>query len=146
MRFAFTAILLMLSMQTATAAFQSPESVVRNVYAHYGNGSAGLSGGLLHDEETSRNFFDPGLQKVWVAATKPPYDFFVQSPSWKIGPVTIEVTRTQFDRTYVAANFDNNAKPVSLNFIVVKTSDGWVIYDVETTHDSLRLFLQQLKD
>ena len=70
----------------------------------------------------------------------------MQSPSWKIGPVTIEVTRTQFDRTYVAANFDNNAKPVSLNFIVVKTSDGWVIYDVETTHDSLRLFLQQLKD
>ncbi len=33
-----------------------------------------------------------------------------------------------------------------LNFIVVKRPDGWLIYDVESTHDSLRMFLSQLKN
>ena len=30
----------------AKAGFRSPESLVRNVYAHYGSGAAGLSNGL----------------------------------------------------------------------------------------------------
>ena len=86
------------------------------------------------------------LQHVWTSAKPQPYDFFVQSPTWKLGPVTISIVRKQFDRTYVEAAFANNSKPVSLNFILVKDQDGWVIYDVESTHDSLRLFLQQLKN
>ena len=40
----------------------------------------------------------------------------------------------------------NDGKPVSLNFIVVNGPDGWLISDVESPHDSLRLFLQQLKN
>ena len=43
-------------------------------------------------------------------------------------------------------SFTNDGKPVSLNFIVVKRPDGWLIYDVESTHDSLRIFLSQLKN
>ena len=86
------------------------------------------------------------MQAVWTAIRPPPYDFFVQSPSWKLGPVNIAVTLRQFDRTYVEASFTNDGKPVSLNFIVVKRSDGWLIYDVESTHDSLRMFLSQLKN
>ncbi len=130
----------------ANAGFQSPESVVRNVYAFYGAGSVELSGGLPRDEDTARNFFDAGLQPAWLAIKSPPYDFFVQSPSWKLGSVSLAITLKQFDRTYVAATFINHDKPVSLNFIVVKGSDGWVIYDVESAHDSLRAFLQQLKN
>ena len=130
----------------AIAGFQSPESVVRNVYAFYGSGSDGLSRGLPRDEDTARNFFDDGLQAIWVTIRPPPYDFFVQSPSWKLGPVSIAVTLRQFDRTYVEASFTNEGKPVSLNFIVVKRPGGWLIYDVESTHDSLRMFLSQLKN
>lgn len=33
-----------------------------------------------------------------------------------------------------------------MNFIVVKGPDGWVILDVETPHDSLRLFLEQFRN
>ena len=130
----------------AIAGFQTPESVVRNVYAYYGSGADGFSQGLPRDEDTVRNFFDDGLQAVWTAIRPPPCDFFVQSPSWKLGPVNIAVTLRQFDRTYVEASFTNDGKPVSLNFIVVKRSDGWLIYDVESTHDSLRMFLSQLKN
>ena len=130
----------------AAAGFQTPESVVRNVYAYYGPGTDGFSRGLPRDEDTARNFFDDGLKAVWAAIRPPPYDFFVQSPSWKLGPVSIAVTLRQFDRIYVEASFTNDGKPVSLNFIVVKRPDGWLIYDVESTHDSLRMFLSQLKN
>lgn len=135
-----------ISIKSASAGFQSPESAVRNVYAHYGTGSDGLSGGLPRDEATARNFFDDGLQQAWTSIRPPPYDFFVQSPLWKLGPVSIAVTLRQFDRTYVAASFINAGKSVSLNFIVVRRPEGWLIYDVESSHDSLRMFLSQLKN
>ena len=42
--------------------------------------------------------------------------------------------------------FDNNGRAVTLNFIVVNGTDGWVISDVESPHDSLRMFLAQYKN
>ena len=47
----------------AEAGFRSPESLIRNVYAYYGNGAAELSKGLPRDAETARQFFDPSLRK-----------------------------------------------------------------------------------
>jgi hypothetical protein len=130
----------------AEAGFGSPESVVRNVYGHYGQGLQEVSNGLRRDEDTAKQFFDLGLQQAWLAAKTPPYDFFVQSPKWKISDLVFTIVRRQFDRTYVAADFNNNGRHVSLNFILVNGSDGWVIYDVESPYDSLRLFLQQLQN
>jgi hypothetical protein len=127
------------------AGFRSPESLVRNVYAFYGNGSPGLSSGLPHDTETARQFFDQTLRKDWAAA-KPPYDFLVQSTSWKLGAISVAVTRKQFDKTYVAVAFRNNERAISLNFLVVNGPDGWVIAEVESTHDSLRSFLAQYRN
>jgi hypothetical protein len=127
------------------AGFRSPEALVRNVYAYYGNGSAGLSSGLPHDPETARQFFDDTLQNSW-ASSKPPYDFLVQSTSWKLGAVSVAVTRRQFDKTYLAVAFSNNGRAISLNFIVVKGADGWVIIDVESPYDSLRSFMAQYHD
>jgi hypothetical protein len=126
----------------AQAGFRSPESVVRNVYAYYGDRTSGLSSGLPRDQDTARQFFDQPLQQAWVAA-KPPYDFLVQAASWKLGGVAIAIIQKQFDKTYVTASFTNNGRKVSLNFITVSTPDGWVIADVESPHDSLRLFLKQ---
>jgi hypothetical protein len=127
------------------AGFRSPESLVRNVYAFYGNGSPGLSSGLPHDTETARQFFDQTLQKDWSAA-KPPYDFLVQSTSWKLGAISVAITRKQFDKTYVAVAFRNNERAISLNFLIVNGPDGWVIADVESTHDSMRSFLAQYRN
>ena len=69
----------------------------------------------------------------------------VQSAAWKLGPVSIAILRRQFDKTYVVATFDNSGRAITLNFIVVNGPDGWVISDVESPHDSLRLFLAQFK-
>ena len=129
----------------AHAGFRSPESLVRNVYAYYGKGSSGHSKGLPHDTETAERFFDRSLRSAWIAPRDQPYDFLVQSKSWKLGPVSIEILRKQFDRTYVVVTFDNNDRAITLNFIVVKEPDGWVISDVESPHDSLRLFLAQFR-
>jgi hypothetical protein len=82
---------------------------------------------------------------LWIAPRDQPYDFLVQSESWKLGPVSIEILRKQFDKTYVVVTFDNNDRAITLNFVVVKGADGWVISDVESPHDSLRLFLAQFK-
>jgi hypothetical protein len=129
----------------AWAGFRSPESLVRNVYAYYGKGASDLSSGLPRDADTARQFFEPGLRSAWTAPREAPYDFLVQSPTWKLGPVGITILRKQFDKTYVAASFDNNGRAVTLNFIVVNGADGWLISDVESPHDSLRMFLAQFR-
>jgi len=129
----------------ADAGFRSPESLVRNVYAHYGSGAAELSKGLPRTAETARQFFDPSLHGAWTALQNPPYDFLMQGERWKLGPVSIAILRNQFDKTYVAVSFDNKGRPVSLNFILVNGPDGWVISDVESPHDSLRMFLAQYR-
>jgi hypothetical protein len=130
----------------SAAGFRSPESLVRNVYAYYGDRTSALSSGLPHDAETIRQFFDPSLWDAWRAPNKAPYDFLVQSASWKLGAVSISILRKQFDKTYVTAGFDNKGKPVTMNFILVNGPDGWVIYDVESPHDSLRDFLAQYRN
>jgi hypothetical protein len=127
------------------AGFRSPESLVRNVYAYYGDSSSELSSGLPRDADTARQFFDPSLLGNWLAPTAQPYDFFVQSQTWKLGGISISILRRQFDKTYVAAAFDNNGRRVTLNFILVDGPDGWVITDVESPHDSLRMFLAQYR-
>src|SRR5258707_1876711 len=132
-----------LGVSIAEAGFRSPESLVRNVYAHYGDRSSDLSSGLPRDPATARQFFDPSLRKAWRSLSNEPYDFLVQSAAWKLGAVSISILRKQFDKTYVAAAFNNNGRAVTLNFIVVKGPDGWVISDVESPHDSLRMFLAQ---
>ena len=130
----------------AEAGFRTPESLVRNVYAYYGDGAPELSKGLPRDAATARQFFDLPLRKAWGTPRAEPYDFLVQSPSWRLGPVTITVVRRQYDKTYVAANFDNHGRPVTLNFILVNGPEGWLITDVESPHDSLRMFLEQFRN
>ena len=139
-------VVLMALGSTAEAGFRSPESLVRNVYAYYGDGTPDFSNGLPHDPDTARRFFEPALRKAWISLKRRPYDFLVQSPTWKIGAVSISLIRKQFDKTYVAAAFDNKGRAVTLNFILVNGPDGWVISDVESPHDTLRLFLAQHTD
>ncbi|MCG2639739.1 hypothetical protein XI06_22640 [Bradyrhizobium sp. CCBAU 11434] len=130
----------------AEAGFRTPESLIRNVYAYYGAGSPELSRGLPRDAATTRQFFDPSLRKAWSAPRSEPYDFLVQSTNWKLGPVAIAITRKQYDKTYVAAVFDNHGRKVVLNFILVNGPEGWLIMDVESPHDSLRMFLEQFRN
>ena len=135
-----------LGLSTAWAGFRSPESLVRNVYAYYGEGSSEFCRGLPHDSATARQFFDPSLREAWIALKNEPYDFLVQSSSWKLGAVAISILRRQYDKTYVAAAFTNNSRAVTMNFILVNGPDGWVISDVESPHDSLRMFLAQYRN
>jgi hypothetical protein len=129
----------------AEAGFRSPQSLVRNVYAYYGDRSSPLSSGLPRDTETANQFFDSSLRDTWRSVNHAPYDFLVQSATWKLGSISISILRRQFDKTYVAVGFDNQGRAVTMNFILVNDPDGWVIYDVESPHDSLRAFLVQYK-
>src|SRR5437879_10892342 len=110
-RFVILSLLACLGGARAEAGFRSPESLARNVYAYYGNGASELSKGLPRDPETARQFFDPGLRDAWTAPRDAPYDFLVQSPTWKLGPVSTTILRKQFDKTYVAVSFDNHGRP-----------------------------------
>jgi len=143
---AFLVLLAALGISTAEAGFRSPESLVRNVYAYYGDRSSELSSGLPREAVTARQFFDQSLRAAWSASKDQPYDFMVQSPTWKLGAVAISILRRQFDKTYVAVAFDNNGRAVTLNFILVNGPEGWVIADVESPHDSLRAFLVQYRN
>jgi hypothetical protein len=134
------------SLSGSQAGFRSPESLVRNLYAYYGDRSSELSSGLPRDSDTARQFFDQTLREAWLSSRKAPYDFLVQSPTWKLGAISISILRKQFDKTYVVASFDNQGRAVIMNFVLVSGPDGWVIYDVESPHDSLRAFLAQYKN
>jgi hypothetical protein len=142
---AFWVVLAVFGVSTAWAGFRSPESLVRNVYAYYGDRSSELSRGLPRDAATAQQFFDPSLQAAWTYSKDQPYDFLVQSPTWKLGAISISILRKQFDKTYVGVAFDNHGRAVTLNFIVVNGPDGWVITDIESPHDSLRMFLAQYR-
>jgi len=143
----FAAILLSTGLGgAAEAGFRSPESLIRNVYAYYGDGAPDFSKGLPRDQETAQRFFDASLRVAWTAPRHEPYDFLVQGTSWKLGAISISILRKQFDKTYVAVAFDNQGRVVSLNFILVNDRDGWVITDVESPHDSLRAFLEQFRN
>ena len=145
----FATILVLLAgfgLSTVEAGFRSPESLVRNVYAYYGDRSSELSSGLPRDPDTAEQFFDQSLRGAWLLSRNQPYDFLVQSPTWKLGAVSISILRRQFDKTYVAVAFTNNGRAVTLNFILVNGPDGWVISDVESPQDSLRAFLAQYKN
>ena len=140
---ALLALVAGLGIPAAEAGFRSPESLVRNVYAYYGDRSSDLANGLPRDSATADQYFDRSLRGAWVSQKQPPYDFLVQSPTWKLGAVSMSILRKQFDKTYVAVTFDNNGRAITLNFILVNGEDGWVIADVESPHDSLRMFLAQ---
>jgi hypothetical protein len=139
-------VAILAGLAAAEAGFRTPESLVRNLYAYYGKGAPDLSRGLPRDEATAQRFFDPSLRSAWLAPRTEPYDFMVQSPTWKLGPVAVSILRKQFDKTYVAASFDNASHGVTLNFILVQGRDGWMIADVESPHDSLRMFLEQFRN
>jgi hypothetical protein len=144
----FAAIMVLLAglaASPAEAGFRSPESLIRNVYAYYGHGALDYSKGLPRDPDTARQFFDQSLRAAWSAPSDAPYDFLVQSPTWQLGAVSISILRGQYDKTYVAVAFDNHGRAVTLNFIVVNGPDGWLIADVESPHDSLRMFLAQFR-
>jgi hypothetical protein len=96
---AFLVLLAGLGVSTADAGFRSPESLVRNVYAYYGDRSSDLSSGLPRDTATARQFFDPSLRKAWSSLKNEPYDFLVQSATWKLGAVSISILRKQFGKT-----------------------------------------------
>jgi hypothetical protein len=139
------AVVASLDSPPAFAGFRSPQSLVQNLYAHYGDGSPDYSHGLPRDEATARLFFQPSLARAWLDPSPRPFDFLVQATSWKIGAVAITGTIKQFDKTYVRVAFMNRDKPVALNIVIVNGDDGWVITDVESTHDSLASFLARLK-
>src|SRR6476620_9716192 len=63
-------VIAVLETSAAAAGFRSPESLVRNVYAHYGDGSSDHSNGLPHDAATARQFFDPSLRAAWISLKK----------------------------------------------------------------------------
>ena len=110
---------------------------MRNVYAYYGEGARrSCRRACPRDAATARQFFDPPLRRAWSTPRGEPYDFRPRARSWKLGPVAIAVIRRQYDKTYVAANFDNRGQRVTLNFILVNGPEGWLIADVETPHDS----------
>jgi hypothetical protein len=135
----------LLGPEAALAGFRTPQSLVQNLYAYYGAGSESYSHGLPRDEDTARKFFQPSLARAWLNPAPRPFDFLVQATAWKLGAVAITGTIKQFDRTYVRVAFINQGKPVALNIVIVNGDDGWVISDVESTHDSLTSFLARLK-
>jgi hypothetical protein len=139
------AIAVALDPSCALAGFRSPQSLVQNLFAYYGDGSPEYSQGLPRDEATARNFFEPSLARAWLDPSPRPFDFLVQATAWKLGPVAISGTIKQFDRSYVHVVFVNHARPVELDIVIVKDDSGWVIADVANAYDSLTSFLDRLK-
>ena len=66
-----------------------------------------------------------------------------------LSSVFAERSEFGFDRTRFEAAYDEleralyEGRAVTMNFILVNGPEGWLIYDVESPHDSLRAFLAQ---
>ena len=67
------------------------------------------------------------------------FDVATGQPAWR-------TAREEIPSWSTPAIFDNNGRAVTLNFILINGPDGWVIADVESPHDSLRMFLAQYRN
>ena len=128
----------------AAAGFKSPESLIRNVYAHYGSGAVGTSRKACRATARPRQHSSmPPCAAPGPRRAASPTISWCRVPPGSSAPSRSKTIRKQFDKTYVAVAFDNQGRAVTLNFVVVNGPEGWVISDVESPHDSLRMFLTQ---
>jgi hypothetical protein len=124
--FAFAALALLFSAPAAQAQFASPDAAVKALYDHYTGKDAK---GFPHDQKSYRQFFEPGLAKLWTAAKNIEADFFVQGQDFELSGLKIDSPAVSGDKATVAVAFKNMDKNVRLTYDLVKAADGWRIAD-----------------
>ena len=100
---------------------------------------------------TTTEYFAPKEHYIWALAVNPSGVLFAATgDQGKIYRVTAAGQGSVFYETgqsnVTGLAFDNQGRRVTLNFILVDGPDGWVITDVESPHDSLRMFLAQYRN
>jgi hypothetical protein len=130
-----------------SAQTPTPESVIVNLYAHYGIGDSGATG---FNEKVAGQLFDASLMKLYRAAIKAgaiDSDYFVQGQDFELKkPIEITGSSVTGDKARVSAtltqDFSGGGKSeVSENkfvFSLVREGGGWRIDDAMTGKSSFR--------
>jgi hypothetical protein len=140
----------------ADAGFKTPESLIQNLYAFYGDRSSELSSGFPRDPAIYRAFYSRELEQLALAAKPVQHDFFIQDWTWK-SPLIVRTVRTSKDGLiddlvfrpgspeYLSVVFRNMDRHVYLMFELVRGADGWRIGDVIGKSGSYRNFLKSIQ-
>ncbi len=130
----------------AHAQFQTPQAVVTTLYGYYGVGAGASNQGFPNDDSrTVRRFMDRSMSLLWEGSSaRLSYDFFIQGQDWKLSAFKATKGQLQGQINRVVVTFKNLNETVRLTFVVIKNSDGWRIYDVESEkRGTLRAALKQ---
>jgi hypothetical protein len=119
----------------AHAQSKAPDETIKAIYAFYAGANAK---GFPNDAKTAAQFFEPGLARLWTRAKNIDADFFIQGQDFELGPVTTGAPRVQGKRAFVPVSFTNFKKPVSLEFEMIESPDGWRVYNVKAGRATLR--------
>ena len=119
----------------AQAQFPAPEDGVRAVYAFYAPAD---SKGFPRDAATAKQFFDPALTKLWLAAKHIDADFFIQGQDWELAELKVDPATVNGNKANVTTAFTNMKKPITLTYEMVKAKDGWRISDVKAGRGSFK--------
>lgn len=122
------------------AQFATPEAPVKALYAMYAGKDAK---GFPREEASAKQFFEPGLAKLWLDAKEIDSDFFIQGQDFELGPVKVAPAAVKGDKASVKVEFTNLKKPVRLTYELVKNADGWRISDVKSGKTSFRAALKK---
>jgi hypothetical protein len=110
------------------------------VYATYEGANAK---GFPRNPKSARQFFDPALAKMWLAAKQIDADYFIEGQDWELGPLKVTEGPIQGTKANVTAEFTNFKKPYRLTYEMTQSADGWRIADVKSASGSFRDMLRK---
>ncbi|MFO1184499.1 MAG: DUF3828 domain-containing protein [Bauldia sp.] len=135
-------------------AADSPKTLLDGIYAKYVGPRAKAKGVRLDSQAQINALFTPAVAAMILADRKAAAarkevpnldgDPFVDAQDYEITGVQVVVTLTDGDksRATAVAMFKNFGKPVSVDYVLLKTKAGWRIDDIKWPEGSLRAVLK----
>ncbi len=119
------------------AAAPSPETLIRDLYAHYLDTAPDTVVGFDFTDPTVANaYFDPALAKLVIADAKASdpklnFDPFIEGQDFEIKAVTTSLKAQTSTSATVTAEFENFEEKKTVTFKLTKVGGRWRIADIQ---------------
>jgi hypothetical protein len=133
----------------AHAAFASPEDVVKALYGLYSSTAAkpseGPYNGNCSDADSERKqgfpssaklvgqYLEPALARGYVRAKNLDADPFILGQDWCLRDLVITPGKNDGKKAIVTASFTNLGNASKVTYQLIKTAQGWLIYDLSSS-------------
>ena len=130
---------------TACAAFETPESLLSEIYAQYGLSAASAGKACVSDAKgfdftgkKAGNFIEPTLLKALKNDKELYGDPFIEGQDFCLKDLQIKALDSGADKAKIEVQFQNFDRKTKLIYEMIRTPKGWLIRDLIGTDGALR--------